>query len=129
MFTQGTSRTQISKQLSVSRRLVNEWVQLYLSEGIEALTIKKSPGRPPGLNTEQKQCVRDFVLKHAVKEDGGRLIAEDVRLFMASELDTTYTLSNTYRLLHELKLSWITSRSRHPKQSEEAQEAFKKFPT
>lgn len=129
MFTQGTSRTQISKQLSVSRRLVNEWVQLYLSEGIEALTIKKSPGRPPALNTEQKQCVREFVLKHAVKEDGGRLIAEDVRLFMASELDTTYTLSNTYRLLHELKLSWITSRSRHPKQSEETQEAFKKFPT
>ncbi|PTP18423.1 hypothetical protein CWO07_25070, partial [Vibrio splendidus] len=31
-------------------------------------------------------------------------------------------------LLHELNLSWITTRSKHPKQSEEAQESFKKIP-
>ncbi|WP_435277206.1 helix-turn-helix domain-containing protein [Psychrobium sp. nBUS_13] len=32
-----------------------------------------------------------------------------------------------YRLLHQLGFSWITSRSRHPKQSDEVQETFKKI--
>ena len=38
-----------------------------------------------------------------------------------------YELSNVYRLLRELGFSWITSRSRHPKQDGQVQEAFKNF--
>ncbi|WP_423228032.1 helix-turn-helix domain-containing protein [Shewanella algae] len=40
----------------------------------------------------------------------------------------SYSLANVYRLLHALDFSWITSRSKHPKQSDEAQAAFKKLP-
>ncbi|MCB5362021.1 hypothetical protein CSB62_23840 [Vibrio splendidus] len=36
--------------------------------------------------------------------------------------------SALYQLLHDIGLSWITTRSKHPKQSLEAQETFKKFP-
>ena len=36
-----------------------------------------------------------------------------------------YELSNVYRLLRELGFSWITSRSRHPKQDGQVQEALK----
>jgi len=38
-----------------------------------------------------------------------------------------YQKSNVYKLLHALNFSWITTRSKHPKQNIEAQEAFKKF--
>ncbi|ABI71407.1 hypothetical protein Sfri_1556 [Shewanella frigidimarina NCIMB 400] len=40
----------------------------------------------------------------------------------------TFKQANIYRLLHQLGLSWITTRSRHPKQSQDIQDAFKKLP-
>jgi hypothetical protein len=41
----------------------------------------------------------------------------------------SYSLTKIYRLLHRLNFSWVTSRSKHPKQSQDAQEDFKKFKT
>lgn len=37
--------------------------------------------------------------------------------------------SYVYQLLKQLAFSWITSRSRHPKQSQAAQDEFKKTAT
>ena len=63
-----------------------------------------------------------------MKSNGGRLIAEDIRAYVNVTFKITYQLSNVYRLLNEMDLSWITSRSTHPKQSFEVQEEFKKIP-
>jgi len=104
---------------------VNEWVGLYLTDGIEALNIKKQPGRPE----KQKEQLKSYVLSHAVKDSGGRLIDEDIRAYINTTFKIYYQLSNVYRLLNEMDLSWITSRSKHPKQSVEAQEEFKKLLT
>ena len=128
LFDDGISRTKISKRLNVSRRLVNEWITMYLSGGVDALTIKVSPGRPPKLSVLEKQQLKDFVIANSVKAEGGRLIGEDIQQYIEESFNVEYKLRNIYRLMAELNLSWITSRSKHPKQSEEAQEAFKKFP-
>ncbi|MEZ8472043.1 winged helix-turn-helix domain-containing protein [Vibrio splendidus] len=63
-----------------------------------------------------------------MKPEGGRLQGSDITQFILDEFDIYYQPSGAYRLLHELNLSWITTRSKHPKQSEEAQESFKKIP-
>ncbi|WP_434950031.1 helix-turn-helix domain-containing protein [Shewanella sp. HL-SH4] len=55
-------------------------------------------------------------------------MARDVSLFIQSEFGVTFKQVNIYRLLHQLGLSWITTRSRHPKQSQDIQDAFKKLP-
>lgn len=55
-------------------------------------------------------------------------MAKDVGLFIQSEFGVTFKQANIYRLLHQLGFSWITTRSRHPKQSQAIQEAFKKLP-
>ena len=128
LFLETKNRTLVAQTVGVSRRLVNEWVGLYLSDGIEALNIKKQPGRPAKLSQKQKEEFKSYVLAHAVKADGGRLIAEDIRVYINAKFKISYQLSNVYRLLHEMHLSWITSRSKHPKQSIEAQEEFKKIP-
>lgn len=127
-FNDGRSRTEIANELHVSRRLVNEWVQLFLAGGFDALAIKKQSGRPPRLTLAQKHKVKNYVLKHSVKSQGGRLMARDVQDFIKKEFLVEYQQSNIYRLFRELALSWITSRSRHPNQSEKVQEDFKKFP-
>ncbi|TEW53788.1 winged helix-turn-helix domain-containing protein [Psychromonas sp. RZ22] len=56
-----------------------------------------------------------------------RLIGSDIQSFILEHFGYQYHLSSVYKLLHRLGFSWITSRSKHPKQSIEAQEDFKKF--
>ena len=45
-FKRGKSRTQIAKDLQVSRTSVNKWVRLFLEEGLEGLQEKPRSGRP-----------------------------------------------------------------------------------
>ena len=123
------SRVKTAKELNVSRRLVNEWVSSYLKGGFDALAIKKQSGRPSRLSTIQKKQLKQYIIDNSIKPSGGRLMGRDVKAYIESEFQITYQKSNIYLLLHELNLSWISSRSRHPKQNEETQEEFKKFPT
>ena len=123
------SRVKTAKELNVSRRLVNEWVSSYLKGGFDALAIKKQSGRPSRLSTIQKKQLKQYIIDNSIKPSGGRLMGRDVKAYIESEFQITYQKSNIYLLLHELNLSWISSRARHPRQNEETQEEFKKFPT
>lgn len=127
-FIDGQSRTDIAKYLKVSRTSVNKWIKAYLDQGIAGLQGKKHTGRHKGLTEIQLVQLKGFVVKTAIKPDGGRLQGKDVQAYIVSEFGIQYQKSNIYNLLHELNLSWITTRSKHPKQSIEAQEAFKKIP-
>ena len=126
-FVDGKNRTQISNYLKVSRTSVNKWIKDYLSQGISGLQEKKHTGRRKGLTERQLLQLKDFIVSAAVKPDGGRLQGKDVQEYIASEFGIEYKKSNVYNLLHALNLSWITTRSKHPKQSIEAQEDFKKI--
>ena len=128
-FRLGKSRYIIAQILGVSRTSVNKWISLYLSEGMEALSDKKPPGRPSSLSSKQKQHLAAFIENHTTNPDGGRLIAEDIRQYIQKQFGVEYQLGNIYRLLKEIGLSWITSRSRHPKQSLASQDVFKKVHT
>ena len=126
-FHEGYSRAAIAKILNVSRRLVNEWISKYLSGGFAALALKKATGQPSRLNQLQKDQLKKHVIDSAVKENGGRLMGKDIQKYIHETFDVNYCVRNIYRLMKELDLVWITSRSKHPKQNLEAQEAFKKF--
>jgi transposase len=81
------------------------------------------------LSSKQKQHLAAFIENHTTNPDGGRLIAEDIRQYIQKQFGVEYQLGNIYRLLKEIGLSWITSRSRHPKQSLASQDVFKKVHT
>ncbi|MFT4746034.1 MAG: hypothetical protein ACI8XG_000102 [Congregibacter sp.] len=51
----------------------------------------------------------------------------NIQRYIEHNFDVQYQPSNIYRLLHDLGFSWITSRSKHPKQSQAAQDEFKKL--
>lgn len=124
----GANRTQTAKYLQVSRRMVNEWVKRFNEEGLDGLKEKPRSGRPRALSTEQLKKLKAYVESHAIKPDGGRLKGTLVIAYVEQEFGVSYSLTNIYRLLHQLGFSWITSRSRHPKQSQDAQDEFKKIP-
>ena len=126
-FTEGKNRTQISQLLKVSRRMVNEWVSNYLAGGIKALEIKKQPGRPPTMTAQQSQELSAWVNLQACSDEGGRITGTDVKNYLQTQFGISFHLNHVYKILKQLGFSWITSRSRHPKQSQEVIESFKKI--
>ncbi len=48
-FLEGANRTQVAAMIMISRRIVNQWISNYLSQGLSGLESKKSSGRPPRL--------------------------------------------------------------------------------
>ncbi|UAL41447.1 IS630 family transposase [Shewanella inventionis] len=126
MFMQINNRSEVARRLNVSRRSVNDWVSSFLNQGLAGLDDKPRIGKKSRLTTKQKEQVYLFVKDAAHSTKGGRLTARDIQEFITSQYDVSYSHSHVYWLLHKLGFSWITSRSKHPKQSDEAQETFKK---
>ncbi len=127
-FQDGKSRTQISLFLKVSRTSVNKWIKTYLSEGIEGLKEKPRTGRPAFLSLAQQKKLAQFINDKAESDEGGRLIGADIHAYIEDEFNKTYHPDSIYYLLKKMGFSWVTSRSKHPKQDEQAQENFKKIP-
>lgn len=127
-FFEGKSRTEIAQFLKVSRTSVNKWVKTYLDFGLEGLQEKPHTGRPHQLSTQQLSQLKKFVTDAAIKEHGGRLQAKDVAIYIAQNFGIQYRQANIYRILHDIGLNWITTRSKHPKLSPKAQDDFKKIP-
>jgi transposase len=53
-------------------------------------------------------------------------MGKDIQKHIQEIYGVNYHVRNIYHLMKEMDLVWITSRSKHPKQDLEAQEAFKK---
>jgi transposase len=126
-FIEGKNRTEIALILTVSRRSVNTWVSNYLSDGVASLETKKAPGRTCPLSIKQREQLFDYIDKHSRSSKGGRLTGEAIRLYITNEFQINYHPNAIYKLLNLLGFSWITSRSKHPKQSQVAQDELKKL--
>jgi transposase len=105
---------------------VNEWVANYLKGGISALESKKPSEKPSLLSSQQKAELLDYIEKQSKSTSGGRLNGEMLQNYIQQTFSVNYHQNSIYKLLKSLNITWTTSRSKHPKQSEEAQEDFKK---
>ncbi len=125
-LTKGKTIIEVSKMLCVSPRTVAYWINRYKKEGIDGLKDKPGRGAKTKLPKEHETKLCETVLVMQEERKGGRVKGEDVRKMLADKFNVFCSLSGVYSLLHRVGLSWITSRSKHPKQSEEVQELFKK---
>lgn len=123
----GADRAQTAIYLKTSRKAVNDWAKKFYENGLEGLKEQTRVGRPCKLTAEQLISFKEYVTKNSIKPTGGRLTGKSLVNYIKEEYEVTYCLDNIYRLLNSLNFSWITSRSKHPKQSEEVQENFKKI--
>jgi transposase len=78
------------------------------------------------LSKKQREQLSDFIDKQSRSTKGGRLTGETIRVYISEQFQVNYHPNAIYKLLHRLGFSWITSRSKHPKQSQAAQDEFKK---
>ncbi len=75
---------------------------------------------------QQKAELIDYIDKQIQSASGGRLNGEMLQTYIQRAFSISYNQNSIYKLLKSLNITWTTSRSKHPKQSEEAQENFKK---
>ncbi|MBB1461660.1 MULTISPECIES: winged helix-turn-helix domain-containing protein [Pseudoalteromonas] len=129
LFFEGENRTNIAKRLNTARGSVNKWVSNYLNNGVTGLNNKPIKGRPAKLTLQQLNTLSDYVKQSASSSEGGRLMGEDIAQYIYDQFNIRYHTDHIYKLLKKRGFSWITSRSKHPKQSKESQEAFKKVPS
>ena len=125
-FKDGASRAQIAKSLKVSRTSVNKWVQTFLEEGIDGFQEKPRTGRPAFLTLAQREQLSQYIKTEAENSSGDRLTGSDIHAYIINNFDKHYHPNSIYYLLGHMGFSWITSRSKHPKQSPQAQDDFKK---
>ena len=123
------NRTQVANQLNISRTSVNKWVTQYLGAGLDGLEAGKAKGRTPFLTAKQQKQLGDFIEAQSQNEQGGRLTGEKILDYIKTEFGVHYHHNAIYKLLKKLGFSWITSRSRHPKQQQGVQDAYIKLPT
>ena len=57
---------------------------------------------------------------------GGRIRGEDIQVLLKEKFFVDYALPSVYNVLERCELSWISSRSKHPKSDPVLQENFKK---
>ena len=129
LFYEGNSRTDIAKRLNTARSSVNKWVSSYLEHGLDGLDNKPIQGRPSRLQPQQLEQLSEFIKRTNTELRGVRLTGEDIVHYIHTEFGVHYHLNHVYKILKQLGFSWITSRSKHPKQSLQSQDAFKKLPT
>ncbi|HAS6410520.1 TPA: IS630 family transposase [Vibrio vulnificus] len=127
-FKEGHSRTQIAKFLKVSRTSVNKWVQTFLEEGLEGLQEKPRTGRPAFLNAEQREQLSQYIkARSSAKKIETISMNHTIHAYIVNEFGKHYHPDSIYYLLNHMGFSWITSRSKHPRQSRQIQDDFKKF--
>lgn len=126
-FSEGHSRTAIANMFKVCRISVNRWISTYLAQGLSGLDDTANPSRPATLSTVQQAKLKVFVQHQSLSEQGGRLVEKDIGHYIQTAFGVAFKQANIYRLLHQLGISWMTTRSHHPKQSEATQGAFKNF--
>jgi transposase len=125
-FLECHNRAQVARQLKVSRRSVNEWVKKYLDSGIDGLKANMRSTNASKLSEQQKRTLYQYIDDLSRSELGGRLTGVDIQSYIEQQFGIHYHLNHVYKILKSIGLSWITSRSKHPKQSLEAQAEFKK---
>jgi transposase len=121
----GITETKVCEMLGKTHATIRQWRHLYESGGVEAL-LSISPGRGRKSKLTDKQVIEQILEAHNEEQKGGRIRCQDVLDMMAAKYNIVYSQPGMYKTLHRLGFSWITARSKHPKQDQESQEEFKK---
>lgn len=123
---EGMSKAQISRLSFTSPDRIYAWLKRFDEEGIEGLKDKARSGRPRLLDSSAHEALKQKIEESQATLSGGRLRGGDIIQLIKKEWGVSYSLNGVYNLLKDIGMSWISTRSKHPKQDEEAQEAFKK---
>jgi len=111
----------IVAKLGRSKDFVQSWCYAYRDGGLDAIAVKKQPGRPTKLPREQEEAFKQRMLGGPTQEDGVcTLRGRDAVRILEQEFGVHYTLDGAYDLLKRLGFSCLKPRPRHRKNDPQA---------
>lgn len=122
----GKTQSTVADSLKISVPTVKRTLKRFRASGLSDLKDHSHPGVPAKLSATEMSELKATILEQQEQRLGGRLTGYDIQALIEDKWGVSYGLSTVYTLLAKLNLSWISSRSRHPKQCSEKQAAFKK---
>lgn len=122
----GKRQADIADMLKISLPTVKRTLRRFKESGVDELRDRPRSGAPAKLPSSEHTAFKEHILQLQQELPGGRMTAYDVPDVSEKKWRVKCSLSTAYNLMHDLDLSRISCRSRHPKQDEEVREAFKK---
>ena len=122
----GKTKTEIAAMFQVSFPTLRLWLVRFIAEGIKGLRDREGKGRKRKLPSEREEDFRQQVEELQESCEGGRVRGQDVQVLLKEKFCVDHALPSVYHVLERCGLSWISSRSKHPKTDPEAQVDFKK---
>lgn len=123
---QGKSAQEAAESLFVGVPTVKRCEKNYINQGLAGLKDKPRSGRPRRLESQHHEALKSLIEASHQNASGGRLTGQDIADMIEQKWQVRYTVNGVYELLKSLGMSWISSRSIHPKQESQRQETFKK---
>jgi len=121
------SYDEIATSLGVQKPTVKDWIKRFKQEGLDGLKESLRSGAKRKLQVNQEALFKEKVINLQEQREGGCITGQDVQSLLADSFQIVCHLSSVYNYLHRVGLSWITVRSKHPKQDPKKQEHFKKL--
>ena len=131
MALSGMSRTEAARSQGVSAQTLRAWIIMYDRAGIEGLRPCLRGGRRCRLSEED---TRELVATVVAGPDIGAVSPSryrvcDIVVMIEDLFGIRYSWEGVRKMLHRLRLAWISPRPLHPKADLETQEAFRRdFP-
>lgn len=126
-LTRGYSARKLEEYYRVTHKQICNWADRFDSEGIDGLRMKQGRGRHSFITEEQKEQVRNDLLKSP--EELGYNTANWsgplLRKHLGRAYQVDYKQAAVYVLLHELGFSFQRSRGKYPERDETKREAAK----
>ena len=97
------------------------------NKGVKGLRDKPGRGKPPLLNSGDRECFKQRIDAGPTPEDGVcTLRGKDLQRILKEEFGKVRSLDTVYSLLHQLRYSSLVPRPQHRLADPAAQEVFKK---
>lgn len=121
----GKNRIEAAQSVGRNPEWLRSWVLRYEESGLEGLSDRPKSGQPKFLTDEQEIKLVEDIIKLQDDRDGGRITAEEIRQYIIKKYKVEYKSRGVYDLLYRLGLTWVSSRSKHPKSDKKKQKSFK----
>ena len=122
---EGRSIDEVSSITRYDSKSIKSWLELFILFDYEGLRERAGRGRKPRLPSVEEEDFKIELDNLQESRKGGRIVAFDVQGLLANKFDCCYSIFGIYALLDRLNIVWISGRSKHPKQSQEAIDQYK----
>ena len=122
----GKEKLEVANMFQISLTSLRKWLLRFMKNGVAGLQEGKRCGRYKKLPAVKEEAFRQQVEALQETRKGGRIRGQDIQILLKEKFCVDYALPSIYDLLKSCRLSWISSRSKHPKADPVIQEDFKK---